>query len=232
MARTARISIGLEPHLVVQRGHGLAPVFHDDDDAARYIADLREACRQHQVLLHAYALTAEQALLLLTPATHEALGRAMQTLGRRYVAWYNQRHQRRGSPWDGRFRSVLLAHNEVLGALRYVESAGGLIASDDVLDEAANAPAWGSIAHHLGLRSDPAVTSHAVYWALGNTPFEREAAYKQWSEQGLPDRELRRIEAALKSGQPMGDEDFVQRIAQQLERPLLRRPRGRPRRGP
>lgn len=229
MARTARISLGLEPHLVVQRGHGLAQVFHDDVDAARYVADLREACRQHDVLLHAYALTPEQALLLLTPSTEEALGRAMQTLGRRYVAWYNQRHQRRGSPWEGRFRSVLMAHSEVLGVLRYVEAAGGLIAPETGFQDAAAAPAWGSLAHHLGLRSDPAVSSHAVYWALGNTPFEREAAYKQWWEQGLPDRELRRIESALKGGHPLGGDDFVQRIAQQLARPLVRRPRGRPR---
>ena len=94
MARQARISLAHEPHLVAQRGHGLAPVFHDSEDAARYIADLREACRQHQVLLHAYALTKGQALLLLTPSTDSALGRAMQTLGRRYVAWWEVRNYR------------------------------------------------------------------------------------------------------------------------------------------
>jgi putative transposase len=229
MARQARISLGQEPHLVAQRGHGLAPVFHDDEDAARYIADLREACRQHQVQLHAYALTPAQALLLLTPSTDVALGRALQTLGRRYVAWHNQRHQRRGTPWEGRFRSALVEQPaEVLSVLRYVEAAGGLLACRDPHDSSTGT-IWSSLDHHLGRQSNPAVTSHAAFWSLGNTPFEREAAYKQWWDQGPTDRELRRIEAALQGGRPLGGPEFEQRIAQQLARPVAARPRGRPR---
>ncbi|MBQ0937450.1 transposase [Ideonella paludis] len=229
MARQARISLAHEPHLVAQRGHGLAPVFHDSEDAARYIADLREACRQHQVLLHAYALTPGQALLLLTPSTDTALGRAMQTLGRRYVAWYNQRHQRRGTPWEGRFRSALVEQPaEVLSVLRYVEAAAGLHAPHDPSD-LATGPIWSSLDHHLGRQTHPAVTSHAAFWSLGNTPFEREAAYKQWWDQGPSDRELRRIEAALLGGRPLGGPEFEQRVAQQLARSVTPRPRGRPR---
>jgi putative transposase len=229
MARQARISLGQEPHLVAQRGHGLAPVFHDDEDAARYIADLREACRQHHVVLHAYALTPGQALLLLTPSSDQALGRAMQTLGRRYVAWHNQRHQRRGTPWEGRFRSALVEQPaEVLSVLRYVEAAGGLLAHHDAAHIPAG-PLWSSLDHHLGRQSNPAITSHAAFWSLGNTPFEREAAYKQWWDQGPSDRELRRIEAALQGGRPLGGLEFERRIAQQLARPVTARPRGRPR---
>ncbi|MDZ7814238.1 MAG: transposase [Ideonella sp.] len=229
MARQARISLGHELHLVAQRGHGLAPAFHDDEDAARYIVDLREACRQHQVLLHAYALTSGQALLLLTPPNGLALGRAMQTLGRRYVAWHNQRHQRRGTPWEGRFRSALVEQPaEVLSVLRYVEAAGGLLTSPDMSDRSVD-PLWSSLDHHLGRQSNPAVSSHAAFWFLGNTPFEREAAYKQWCDQGPTDRELRRIEAALQAGRPLGGPEFEQRIAQQLARPVAARPRGRPR---
>jgi putative transposase len=153
----------------------------------------------------------------------------MQTLGRRYVAWHNQRHQRRGTPWEGRFRSALVEQPaEVLSALRFVEAAGGLLVHHDATHMPAG-PLWSSLDHHLGRQSNPAITSHAAFWSLGNTPFEREAAYKQWWDQGPSDRELLRIEAALQGGRPLGGPEFERRIAQQLARPVTARPRGRPR---
>jgi hypothetical protein len=36
---------------------------------------------------------------------------------------------------------------------------------------------WSSYCHHAGIRPDGLMTDHAKVWALGNTPFQREAAY-------------------------------------------------------
>ena len=63
----------------------------------------------------------------------------------------------------------------LIAVMRYLELnpvRAGLAA------EAAKYP-WSSCAHHVGIAPDLLITDHAVYWALGNTPFERQAQYRQ-----------------------------------------------------
>ena len=50
---------------------------------------------------------------------------------------------------------------------------------------------WSSHAHWLGLRHDRLLTPHALYWALGNTPFAREAAYAALVQAGITQGTIR-----------------------------------------
>ena len=43
---------------------------------------------------------------------------------------------------------------------------------------------WSSHAHYVGARLDNWLVAHDVYWALGNTPFAREAAYAELVQAG------------------------------------------------
>ena len=67
---------------------------------------------------------------------------------------------------------------------------------------------WSSCMHHVGAKTDSLVTDHAVYWALGNTPFQREAAYKDALSQPLKMDEIERIRAATNKGWVLGSERF------------------------
>lgn len=222
MARQARISLPGHAHHLLVRGHNRQPIALDDEDRRRLLACLGDALREHRLGLHAYALAPTRLHLLLTPPTSEAVGRLLQSVGRRYVAGFNARHGRSGTLWEGRYRAHLVADGQpLLACMRYVE-------------QQAKEPegGWSSLAHHLGQRRDPLLTDPPAYWALGNTPFDREAAYRTWREQGVAVAEAAAIEAALRSGRPWGGAAFLAGIEKQLGRSLARRPRGRPPRSP
>ena len=175
MARLARLGVGGWPHLVVQPLQAGQALWRDDTDAQALHAAMMEAARQHGVAVNAYSLLgplgggADPLTLVLTPQTDEGLGLFMQAVGRRYVAFYNRRHGRLGSLWAGRFRSTVLdpAHY-LLDAIQWVEQGQG---TGEHLS-----PRTSSLPHHLGRGSDPLVTPAAAFWALGNTPFDRELA--------------------------------------------------------
>ena len=225
MARLPRLALAGQAHLALMLGHSAQPVFADDDDRRQFLAALRESALQHGVAVHAYALLPSQVLLLLTPATDTALGALMQGLGRRYGAAFNRRHGRSGSLWAGRFRTaVVQAGAPLLEALLFVDLQGQ-----------AGGPAawpWCSLGHHLGERQDPLVTDGSAWWALGNTPFEREAAYRRRVDDGLPPARAAALADAAHKGWAVGDAVFLAALARQTDRPLQPRPRGRPRRAP
>lgn len=222
MARPQRLFLPGHPHHVIQRGHNQGPIFLDADDRRSYLHHLGEVAREHRVAVHAYALGDDRVHLLLTPQTGDAISRMMQALGRRYVAAFNRRHGRSGTLWAGRFASHLVDEAAVLDCQCYIETAAAGAGS-----EAAQSP-WSSAAHHLGSRHDPLVTPHRAVWALGNTPFEREAAYRTRLEQGLPAATHLAIEQAMRSGLLLGDESARLALERELHRSLSPRPRGRP----
>ena len=85
------------------------------------------------------------------------------------------------------------------------------------------------MAHHLGHRNDPAVADHPLFWALGNTPFDREMAYRRLFEQGLGAAQARQLEEVAVKGWALGSTAFLSMVAVRVERPVRPRPRGRPR---
>jgi putative transposase len=227
VARAPRLALAGELHLVLLRGHNDQPVFADEADRAAFCELLREAAARHGVAIHAYALLNSEVHLLLTPAQADAPSRMVQSLGRRYVAAVNRRHGRRGTLWDGRFRSSLVdARTLLLAVTVFVETrpvVAGLAAG------AADWP-WSSAAHHVGRRRDPLVHDHDGYWALGNTPFERERAHTLALDEAQQGGADARFAGATTRPLVVGPAAFQSMVAEALGRPLQPRPRGRPRR--
>ena len=225
MARAPRLALAGELHYVMQRGHNGQSVFGDDQDRQAYLAMLQEAAAQHGLAIHAYALLDAAVHLLATPSEAESLSRAMQSLGRRFVAASNRRHLRSGTLWEGRFRAgVVDADTLGLDALLMVESQPVLAG---LVTAAADWP-WSSAQHHLGRRRDPLVTEHALYWRLGNTPFEREHAFTLKLSEGVASSTLQRIEQAALQGRVAGSSAYTARMEGRTGRALRTQPRGRP----
>lgn len=225
MARLARLSLGGYPHIVAQHA-GARAVVVDDVDAQQLLGVLRAATAEAGVALHGYALLQRAVWLLATPADTHGLGRAMQSIGRRYVRWVNDRRREKGGLFDGRYRAALLEPDaELISALRYVESQpvhAGLVAVPEEYR-------WSSCRQHVGLASDPGLADHPLYWALGNTPFERQAAYRTFLHHGVSNAEAKRLERALTGGWVLGSKAFVRQIAPMCSRRPERSQAGRPR---
>jgi putative transposase len=65
---------------------------------------LRECAFDCGCALHAYVLMTNHVHLLLSPSDDAGASKLMQRLGRRYVWYFNRRHARTGTLWEGRFR--------------------------------------------------------------------------------------------------------------------------------
>jgi putative transposase len=210
----------------MQIGHSRQPIFIDDDDRLAWCEHLREASLVTRVDVHAYVLMDNHVHLVATPREAAAhLSVMMQSLGRRYVAGFNRRHGRSGTLWEGRFRAALVDPDErLLACMRYVDShpqRSGIAAN-------AGDFRWSSCAHHLGRRRDPIVIDPACYWALGNTPFEREGAYRSFLDEGVPVAEALAISSATRRGWPIAGDRARLAFAAQLGRDATPRQRGRP----
>ncbi len=225
MARLARLYVPGMPQLVVQRGINRQVLFNDPADFQAFRLWLRDAAREHGVALHAYVLMPDHFHLLATPPDERATGRMLQSVGRRYVAYFNRRNVRTGTLWEGRYRSTVVdPARYLIAVMRYLELnpvRAGLAA------EAAKYP-WSSCAHHVGIAPDLLITDHAVYWALGNTPFERQAQYRQALDEPLVAPVLARIRAAGHKGWMLGDQDFIAAQAPNASRRPAIAARGRP----
>ena len=227
MARLPRIVLPGHPHVVIHRGHSSQAVFLDAADRALYLASLHESARTTGVAVHGYALLPTEIRLLITPKTTGGLAELMQSVGRRYVPAFNKKYGRTGSPWEGRFRSTVIeAERHFLACLRFVE-AWGEGANVGTSGATHDGPA-SSAAHHRGMRADPLVADHPAFWAFGNTPFEREAAYRRFVERLPAEGEVAAILLASRNGWVLGSPAFCEMVAVKTGRRPQPVRRGRP----
>ena len=140
----------------------------------------------------------------------------MQALNRCYGAGFNRRHGRSGTLWDGRFRAALV-------------EPGPLLLQALVLIDGADTPERTTAAHRLGGAQATLAVDPPEYWALGNTPFEREAAYRALLVTGLPASTAGMLRSAALGGWAAGMTAAAP-AALDGGRPLRPRRPGRPRR--
>ena len=128
--------------------------------------------------------------------------------------------------WEGRFRATVVeAERHLHDCISFVELAplrAGLAR------EPRDHP-WSSARHHLGLANDPLVSEHALYWAMGNTPFEREAAHGRLLERGLSTEQTRALADAATKGWALGSDGFKAALEDHTRRRVRPGLRGRPR---
>lgn len=119
--RPRLITPGIPLHLV-HRGNNRRDCFLTARDYRVYLLALEEYSRRYSVSIHAYVLMTNHIHLLVTPENRTGVSRMMQQIGRKYVSYFNDTHERTGTLWEGRFRStVVLADEHLLACYRYIE---------------------------------------------------------------------------------------------------------------
>ncbi|RJX30160.1 MAG: transposase [Oxalobacter sp.] len=225
MVRVSRIVVPDLPHHLIQRGNDRQPIFRDEEDFRAFYAWLREASKRFKVAIHAYVLMANHFHLLATPSDERGLALMMQWVGRFYVPYFNKKYDRTGTLWQGRFRTSLIETDQYfLACSRYIEMnpvRAGLVATPSDYR-------WSSYAHHVGDKPDSLIADHALYWALGNTPFEREAAYARFVQQAAPQLELDSLRSAVRKGVTLGSDQFKRQLEKRMKRSIVPGKRGRP----
>lgn len=225
MARLPRLTITGYPHHVILRGNNRQEIFRDQADYERMLELLFAHSRASKVDIHAYVLMGNHLHLLLTPQEDLAVSKMMQAVGRGYVQAFNKAHGRTGTLWEGRYRSTLIQTDlYLLACMAYIDL-------NPVRAHLVDLPeryAWSSYGHYVGQRVDRLITPHALYWALGNTPFAREAAYAELVHAGISADQQGALISATLSGWALGDSEFIQDLQTQTQRRLTTAKAGRP----
>jgi REP-associated tyrosine transposase len=205
MARRLRhILPGVAVHLI-QRGVNRAACFGAEADYLVYLSHVRQLSAKHGCAIHAYCLMTNHVHLLLTPSAAESCTALMRDLGRRYVPYFNRRHQRTGTLWEGRFRSCIVeSASYVLACHRYIEL-------NPVRARMVHHPSgylWSSYAVSSGACSDPFVSPHPEFAALSADSQKRHAAYRALFDSELDETMLEAIRDATNGGYPLASDAF------------------------
>jgi putative transposase len=213
MARRMRLVYpGVALH-VIQRGVDRAACFRAEADYLVYLSQLRHLSAKHGCDVHAYCLMTNHVHLLLTPATSGSCTALMRDLGQRYVPYFNSRHGRTGTLWEGRFRSCIAeSARYVLACYRYIEL-------NPVRAQMVSNPAgypWSSYAVNSGVHTDPYVAQHPEFVALAAEAEARHCAYRGLFEQQLDEPLLTAIRDATNTGYPLASDSFKSRVLQPL----------------
>jgi putative transposase len=222
MPRIARAIAPGFPHHVVQRGNNREQVFFDREDRRRYLSLLKNYAEKWNSPVLAYCLMDNHVHLLTRPTSETSLYKMMQGLALCYTQHINRKYGRTGRLWESRYHSCIVEEERYLwAAVRYIEQNP---IRARVAKRAEEYPYSSAKAHVTGKRNP--VLGEEIF-----SPEERED-YVSLLNEVLFSGMTEGLRHHTRRGTPFGDEGFVGRIETELERSLVRKPRGRPKRRP
>ena len=174
MPRPLRLYVeGLSVH-VMHRGINGMQIFDDDDDYSVFLRLVRHGTSIERTDVHGFALMKNHYHLQATPRDALALSRAMKRIHTDYSRYYNRKHQRTGTLWGHRARTVLIEdERQWLTCLRYIDQnpvrAGVVSHPQDYF--------WSSYRNHALGEPTSWLVPHPLYLALGASARARQTAY-------------------------------------------------------
>lgn len=203
------------------------PVFLTPGEYRRYRDLLHVTAVDSGCAVHAYVLMTNHVHLLVTPSEVTSAARLMKGLAEAYTPWFNRRHGRTGTLWEGRYRSaVVYAERYLLTCSRYIEL-------NPVRARVVSRPEeypWSSYRANAYGAEDALLTSHACYDALGDSAVARQGSYRALFVEALDETVLRRIRRGTAARSVVGPADFVTTLEERLRRRLSPQGRGGDRR--
>ncbi|WP_284331815.1 transposase [Dyella flagellata] len=215
------------PQHVVQRGSEGQSCFLRPEDYRWYLHQLLEETQKHGCLVHAYALMSNHVHLLITANIKGAIEASMRSLAHRYVTYFNHTYRRNDPLWEEGYKSCFVdIQSYLLTCYRYIELKpvrATLVADPEQY-------IWTSYhANALGAL-DSLIRPHQEYLALGSTPEERQASYRELFRQVIGDQRLKEIREHIELQRTLGTRQFREAVEAELERAARMRLQRRPRR--
>jgi len=195
---------GVASHAIL-RGNNRQDIFRSNSDRNYFLRCLGEAAAIQKMAIHAYVLMSNHVHLLGTGSLASSIPKTIQSVGRRYVAYFNARYGRTGTLWEGRYRCTVVETDKYLLAChRYLDlnpvRAGLTPAPGDYI--------WSSHRFYVSNHYDSLVTPHETVIALGETVERRRLAYQSLFDEPMDDELLRRIRDCTNKAWALGDSDF------------------------
>ena len=192
---------------VLNRGVDKRTIVLDDRDRARFVHDLwafndanatsnalhharKEELTEREplVLIHAFCLMKNHYHLLLSEQTENAISLYMQKLNMGYTKYFNERHERIGTLWQGKYKKILIDRDAHflyipyyihLNPLDYVmpEWRKGKVKYPQRALGALRKYRWSSHLDYLDIKNFPSLTHRKEILNLEPKKYEREITH-------------------------------------------------------
>lgn len=202
------------PHHVVQRGVRRMDVFFSVADRQEYLTQLVQSASKHELEFLAWCLMNNHAHFVVVPRQATSLARTFGEAHRRYTRMINFREDCRGHLWQERFHSYPMDEGHLLAAVRYVERnpvEAGMVKRVEDWE-------WSSARYHLGIETTDWLVREQNLFGLVN----------DWRQFLTDDDEDDRTnyELQLRTGRPLGTDDFIDRLEKLIGMGLRRKKGG------
>jgi putative transposase len=214
MARIARVVVPGIPHHIIQRGNRRLETFFSEADYKEYLYLMADWCNRFKVEIWAYCLMPNHVHLISVTHSEDGLRKAIGEAHRRYTRHINLRNDWKGHLWHGRFASYPMDETSLLAVVRYIllnPVRAGIVRKYHTYR-------WSSCKAHLEGRDDILVRTAPLAELVSDWPafLEEEIRPDQYSA----------IRSHEKTGRPLGDDGFLERLEQLTARSLKKKKPG------
>ena len=216
MARMPRLVVPGYAHHVTQRGNRRQRTFWRNQDYRSYIQFLADAAKEAEAAVWAYCLMPNHVHVIIVPNLRNSLAAAFRIAHRRYTCHINLRQKWVGHLWQGRFHSTVMDESHLLTAVRYV-------LMNPVRAALCGSPfdwPWSSASAHLHGVDDALVTVGPMSHRVSN--------WSEYLRSAPADDDYDDIRRNSRTGRPLGDAAFVEKLELETGRRLKPRRPGRP----
>ncbi|MBN2831518.1 MAG: transposase [Candidatus Omnitrophica bacterium] len=122
MSRPIRLIIDNSIHHVMARGNQKQKTFLDHEDYQKYLEILKHYKYKFRFKLFGYCLMPNHVHLIIRINQGKDLQKIVQGLNQTYTIWFNQKYDKVGHLWQGRYKNMLIQNNSYLiDCIEYVE---------------------------------------------------------------------------------------------------------------
>ncbi|MDD2358465.1 MAG: SapC family protein [Thiovulaceae bacterium] len=217
MSRRSRVFIIDIPVHILLNSLDSFLLFKERSDYIEFTKIVQELQAKYRVKIHAYVLLPNCFEFLATPKDIDSLPKFMQSLGRRYVSYFNKKYERNGTILAGRYKASLVEENLYLfSVMNHIEQRAS-----------ANYE-FSSVGKNLFAKYDPIVTQHDLYKKFAYTDQERIKQYKTIFQKPLAQEETKFISMCLRKQLVTGSDSFIKKLEKITDTNLASKQRGRP----
>lgn len=183
---------------VMVRGINKQDIFHCDKDREKYMGIIDKYKEICQFELYGYCLMSNHVHLLIKEG-QQTISQIMLRLGTSYAHWYNQKYERIGHLFQGRFKSEIVEDDRyLLVVLRYIHqnpTKAGLVKTPKDYR-------WSSYSDYINMET----TLTDVHFILNVLDSDKSKAVKIFKDFMLQDNEDQCLDIAAREKRPSDGE--------------------------
>ena len=220
MPRIARVVAVGYPHHITQRGNYRQNLFVEDADREKYLAFIQAESKRYGLQILVYCLMTNHVHFIGVPESEDSMGNVFKYINMKYSQYFNKKIGVSGHLFQGRFFSSVMDERHTIVCARYIERNP---VRAKVVGKACSYK-WSSARVHCGIESKGIFGVNKFFDMAG----EKRDGWQEFIEQPDNPQDITEIRMQTIKGRPLGEESFVRKLERKMNRFLIVKPAGRP----